>query len=382
MNHDPNISATLIGANSRNYGHIEMPDRMMPEGDDPYSIIKEKGQLCGTNAELVCELAGRVCYDSLGKGRNSEEYHKHIQEVGHGSVLEHVNFTVGGGVTEAELLWLYLWAQNRPGVWLVSDRDFATGNWLYRLSMNLRSVVEIQHWVTSGSVPFHSGVEFLASFEKGIVSCAAALAPQVVSASGLTAAAHPEVRLLAPELEEEKWVTMLLTGSRGFSHELVRHGDRTAISQRSTRYVDEDGSPWIKHPLIVAYAAQSTAHNVNMEAGLHGAMAPAQDVYRKLADELQKWLISRGVDKLTARKQARGAARGFLGNALYTEVVFSASVAQWKRILKQRACPAADAEIREVAVQALTCLQQCPYADSFTGYTIKESPDGIGEIAV
>ncbi len=43
----------------------------------------------GAGAERLIEAAGRVCYDSYGKGRASEPYHAHIQQVGHGSVTEH-----------------------------------------------------------------------------------------------------------------------------------------------------------------------------------------------------------------------------------------------------------------------------------------------------
>ena len=48
--------------------------------------------------ELVSEFGGRICYMSFGKGRPSSEYHKHILEVGHGSVLEHGvwNFAIWG----------------------------------------------------------------------------------------------------------------------------------------------------------------------------------------------------------------------------------------------------------------------------------------------
>jgi len=41
-------------------------------------------------AERLCEVAGRMCYMSFGKGRKTNrEYMGHILEVGHGSVLEH-----------------------------------------------------------------------------------------------------------------------------------------------------------------------------------------------------------------------------------------------------------------------------------------------------
>jgi thymidylate synthase (FAD) len=41
-------------------------------------------------AEMLAEMAGRVCYMSYGKGRKTNaEFLGHIVEVGHGSVLEH-----------------------------------------------------------------------------------------------------------------------------------------------------------------------------------------------------------------------------------------------------------------------------------------------------
>ena len=50
-------------------------------------------------AEVLAEMAGRVCYMSYGKGRKSNaEFLGHIVDVGHGSVLEHAvwSFLVTG----------------------------------------------------------------------------------------------------------------------------------------------------------------------------------------------------------------------------------------------------------------------------------------------
>lgn len=50
-------------------------------------------------AERICELAGRMCYMSYGKGRgNIHDYLHHMIEVQHGSVLEHAvwNFMITG----------------------------------------------------------------------------------------------------------------------------------------------------------------------------------------------------------------------------------------------------------------------------------------------
>ncbi len=96
----------------------KMTARLVYDGGSEVFITPEMGmprddQMQGTVAEQLTELAGRVCYDSLGKGRPSfshmsvagipgdiwkpqrvEGYHDHILGSGHGSVLEHFNFTV------------------------------------------------------------------------------------------------------------------------------------------------------------------------------------------------------------------------------------------------------------------------------------------------
>lgn len=50
----------------------------------------------GSDAQDLVETAGRVCYMSFKNPRpgGNREYIKHILEVGHGSVLEHANFSV------------------------------------------------------------------------------------------------------------------------------------------------------------------------------------------------------------------------------------------------------------------------------------------------
>jgi thymidylate synthase (FAD) len=53
----------------------------------------------GVGAEVLCEMAGRVCYMSFGKGRKTnQEYLANIIDVQHGSVLEHAvwNFLITG----------------------------------------------------------------------------------------------------------------------------------------------------------------------------------------------------------------------------------------------------------------------------------------------
>ncbi len=231
------------------------------------SLLADKGQDQGADADRLIECAGRNCYDSYGVGRPSSEYHKHIEEVDHGSVQEHATLTF-----------------------------------------------------------FISAV------------------------------------------------------SRGLTHELVRHRVGVAISQRSTRYVDENESPYVHHPLVEAYIAEANGvprdeieHRLNILTSVMGDRA----AYVSIRDTLEPWLIAKGVDKFTARKQARGAARGYLGNALQTEMVWTVNVRAFKGILKQRANAAADAEIRLLAMQLYECA--LPYWPAYLGHLKQRPcPDGLG----
>lgn len=185
-------------------------------------------------------------------------------------------------------------------------------------------------------------------------------------------------------VEEHATISFFISAvSRGLTHELVRHRVGVAISQRSTRYVDESASPWIEHPLLTAFRAANPGvppfkltipdgHKASSVSELMG-----QDVYDPIVACLQTWLISRGTDKFTARKQARGAARGYLGNALQTELVWTVNIRALLGILKQRANSAADAEIRLFAVRLYE--EALPYWPSYLGHLRKrDCPDGLG----
>ena len=368
-------SPVKVGA-PPSYGTIA---KMIWDGEGMVIIPDEMGnpskmQLLGSKMEMVSELACRVCYDSLGKGRGSSELHQHVLEVGHLSVYEHTHMTIK--ITAKDNHKLPLAALlNRPGIWV----RFAADMRELFLTINPRVLLDWEKFTAypDGNTPvIMRGV--LAKVMKPHCKAILGDVPEY-DADSWTA------ERVEPAIDEEKWITMFVAGSRGFSHELVRHGDFTAISQRSTRYVDEDGSPWVDHPLVQEYLANEdlpVTSAEHLKEPIEIAKTTAREAYALVAKTLQSWLVDKGVDKFTARKQARGAARGYLGNALYTEVVFSASVAQWKRMLRMRCCAPADAEIRAVFAQALAELKGSRYGESFSGFTLEPSPDGIGMIAV
>jgi thymidylate synthase (FAD) len=194
-------------------------------------------QLVGPPAQQVIEIAGRTCYDSLGKGRDSEAYAEHILDAGHGSVLEHANFT------------------------------------------------------------------------------------------------------------------FLISGvSRGLTHELVRHRVGIAVSQRSTRYVDESKTSYALHPAFKRHASKA------LKAAWRAEETRAKTLYRRTCVEIFNNLMKSGVNKYDARKQAFGAARGILGNALSTELVWTANARALRHVIEMRGSVSADAEIRELAQKLLKIM--------------------------
>lgn len=200
----------------------------------------------GSDAARLIECAGRCCDDSYGKGRGSTEFHAHLREVKHGSVLEH-----------------------------------------FHLSFSI------------------SGI------------------------------------------------------SRGCSHELVRHR-HAAISQRSTRSVDESESEWAWHPALVE--AEWPV--------LRSFQSAAQALYQQLVDELTR--------EGMGRKQARGAARGVLGNALETALVWTVNRRSLRHFLELRATEYADGEIRLLANRVYEAARAVthPWLEDDER---ADCPDGIGD---
>jgi thymidylate synthase ThyX len=342
----------------------------------------KENQLKGSDLDNLSELAGRNCYDSLGSGRDSVEYHKHIIEVGHGSVTEHANLTFATPVDIPTYLACAESLVNRPGIWMTKEiptilvPGMPKNGFIMRITANIRAIREWHEFPPANQIAILLGnqIQYLAK-EK---------APLLMQGMEPKNVGIP-LQIVEPKYEDEIWITMFFTNvSRGFSHELVRHKYRTAVSQRSTRYVDEGDSDWCWHPLILKNI--DVNQPVFMDDGktknfcnysLSELKRLCQDGYKALVDKLQSQLITEGTDKFTARKQARGAARGLLGNALNTELIFSASLSQWKWMLQLRAAAAADAEIRVVFNEVYEILSE-RFPDHFQGYEKVECPDKIG----
>ena len=336
-----------------------LPKEVLPEGRDK----SFDHQFLGTNIENLCELSGRLCYDSVNqeKTRNTHDYFNHILEVNHTSILEHVNLTfevIGKDYYGLSCL-------NRPGVNCKLVWNEGKDCFMWRITANLRSILEWKKHNNSYSNILWENIEHKAK----------QLAPIIFKNSKVKLDYYPCVEIVRPKDEDEIWISFFISGvSRALSHELIRHKYGTAVSQRSTRYVDESESQWVWHPLIIKYLTEDLD---TRQCDFLGCKYNCQHVYKDCVNSIVEKLINVGVDKFTARKQARGAARGILGNALSTEMIFSASLKQWSHIILMRANEGADGEIRILLNKVYNILRE-RFPKHFVGFSTKQCKDGIG----
>jgi thymidylate synthase (FAD) len=159
--------------------------------------------------------------------------------------------------------------------------------------------------------------------------------------------------------------------SRNLSHELVRHSVGCEKSQRSSRYCNEAFTPIAWHPLL-GEALQESEWEL-----LTALVESCRHTYNLLMSRCEEHLLQRGVSKGTARKQARGAARGILPSALETGLIWTVNIRALRHILEQRCQDAADAEIRLLMNKVyLLAREVCP--EYFNDYTSTPAEDGIG----
>lgn len=164
---------------------------------------------------------------------------------------------------------------------------------------------------------------------------------------------------------------LIITGvSRSFTHELIRHRAGFGYSQLSQRFVDESECAFVEPDVI---ANDPELHEVWLEA-----ITTSQRAYRRLAEGLAA-RFSNLDDKTLRRKKAREAARSVLPNATETRIFVTGNARALRHFIEMRSDPAADVEIRKVAVAILKTLQGAS-PNLFGDYTIRPLAEG-GETA-
>lgn len=166
--------------------------------------------------------------------------------------------------------------------------------------------------------------------------------------------------------------------SRNLSLELNRHRVGTAISQRSTRFVDEVLTPITEHPALTAFfsdVAVSEEDKERVRDSCAKALFYSRKAYGDVAHALQSWLTSLQEPSSIARKQARGAAARYLLNGLETEYIWSCNVRQALHIIALRGDRSADAEIR-VFAKLFAEILKTEVPAYFGDIQLEEHPEG------
>ncbi len=162
--------------------------------------------------------------------------------------------------------------------------------------------------------------------------------------------------------------TFIITGvSRSLTHELVRHRIMS-FSMLSQRYVDESETEFIIPPII--------EHDQDIINYINCIYERQREDYKDLVGIIER-SISNQYPELTGtdlRKAARGAARCILPNGTETKICVTANARAWRHFIEMRANPAADIEIRRLAVEIYKQLETVS-PNIFNGYKIVELPD-------
>lgn len=149
--------------------------------------------------------------------------------------------------------------------------------------------------------------------------------------------------------------------SRACTHQLVRHRI-ASYSQKSQRYVNEDGFEFITPPEIAAVPEAKAEFEKQMDNLLES--------YHKIAEILTekhtRTFIEQGMDEKQAvqkaKKKAYEDARFVLPNACETKIVVTMNVRSLFNFFKHRCCNRAQWEIKAVADEMLhLCSQVAPH---------------------
>jgi thymidylate synthase (FAD) len=157
--------------------------------------------------------------------------------------------------------------------------------------------------------------------------------------------------------------------SRSLTHELVRHR-LASYSQLSQRYVDSSNVDFIVPPAIQELSKK--------DPDTYRAWIEHCERSRQLYEDLTVKLSSMYEDtesKLEKRKKARQAARSVLPNATETKIFVTMNARAIRHLVELRANPAADVEIRLLAVKICRILlDKAPLLAH--GLGVVQLPDG------
>jgi thymidylate synthase (FAD) len=162
---------------------------------------------------------------------------------------------------------------------------------------------------------------------------------------------------------------------RSVTHELVRHRAGFGFSQVSQRYVDGTKLRFVERP---EYQADSIWDAVNgggtsrdglyladVVSIMHGEFMKSIDEAKSAYDRRAEWLVKarelghpmlQGGSKTELRKMVNQVAREGLPNSTEAPIGVTANVRAWRHACEMRANPAADVQIRAMAMKVYRCI--------------------------
>ncbi len=161
--------------------------------------------------------------------------------------------------------------------------------------------------------------------------------------------------------------------SRSLTHELVRHRI-ASYSQLSQRYVDSSDVAFVVPPAMQELA--------KIDPDAYRTWVEHCERSRQLYEELTTKLSSMYKDiesNLERRKKARQAARSVLPNATETKIFMTMNARAVRHLVELRANPAADVEIRKLAIKICRILQdKAPlFAHGLEIVKLKDETEGV-----
>lgn len=154
---------------------------------------------------------------------------------------------------------------------------------------------------------------------------------------------------------EHATATLFIEGiSRALSLEMNRHR-HFAISQRSTRYTEEDDAAIVLDPFYAELWERRNNEPHTMSPAerelIMGHVQAAELAIERYRTEVEmlEGLNPLGLGGTELRKWARGKARNILPHALETRVTYTGNLRAWRHFIEMRTERFAEAEIRRLA---------------------------------
>ena len=301
--------------------------------EQKHQFIKEKDPL------KLIEACGRICYKSENKitENSAEKFVQMITKARHYSVLEHVNICFE---INCEYSWKFMvgYDKNRYlNCTAFEGRKLISGNfraWLefqrYFSIHTPGAILDIFNYLSKNFPAIFTEYYFDPILSKSVI---------LVTEDQMT----PKEKLIHANR------TCRFITSRAITHEMVRHRN-FSFSQESTRYVNYKNGITVIKPVWI----EDCPKEIKSGKEINFIEAPF-DIKVWLASCVSSEYYYTVLQKESLWKPEQ--ARGVLPNDLKTEIVCTASLAEWKHMLGLRTSKAAHPQIRALMKPVLEELQ-------------------------